>query len=524
VSIGLALYGLLVAGQGFYADVAWHIALGRDDELLTAPHSGILLGLVMILGAAVVGTLVATFEGIEGRRLGALRVPPALVPLWALGLGAVAGFPLDEVWHEAYGVDVTMWSPTHMLMILGATFTGLAAWLVLSASGVRPTDGPWARGAHLVCAWLTIQGLLAPLGEFTFGVPQFNLLFSPILISLAAGLALVAIRIVHGRFWMLGLVVVNLLLQMGDFVNGGGGDSPVDVRFGATFVASAVVVELVGLVLGTERRLRFALVSGVGIGTVGLAGEHVWNSDAWQPWSDAIYPEALVLAALAATGAAVLGVVASRALRPDVEARRIPGPAVAAAALACIATILVPMRRPTGAVEASITVEPAAEGTAFITATLSPPDAADDASWFQASAWQGGGLELGEMEPTGNPGEFRSDQAMPIDGHWKTLLRLHRDSEMMAVPVFLPADPEIDEAEIPAVDRTAPFRSERDYLLRETHDGNGWLSPVIHLTLVGVATMWALAFVVAVRDGGGSAGRVSPPQQPSRRSAAAAAT
>ena len=42
VSIGMALYGLLVAGQGFYSDVAWHIALGRDKSLLTAPHSGIL--------------------------------------------------------------------------------------------------------------------------------------------------------------------------------------------------------------------------------------------------------------------------------------------------------------------------------------------------------------------------------------------------------------------------------------------------------------------------------------------------
>ena len=35
----MALYGLLVAGQGFYSDVAWHIALGRDDELITAPHT-----------------------------------------------------------------------------------------------------------------------------------------------------------------------------------------------------------------------------------------------------------------------------------------------------------------------------------------------------------------------------------------------------------------------------------------------------------------------------------------------------
>ncbi|MGH9085054.1 MAG: hypothetical protein ACRDYW_06340, partial [Acidimicrobiales bacterium] len=72
-AIGMSLFGLLVAGQGFYTDVSWHIALGRDEELMTAPHSGILLGLVMILGGAVLGTLVATFEHVDGLHVGALR-------------------------------------------------------------------------------------------------------------------------------------------------------------------------------------------------------------------------------------------------------------------------------------------------------------------------------------------------------------------------------------------------------------------------------------------------------------------
>ena len=499
-AIGMSLYGLLVAGQGFYTDVSWHIALGRDEELMTAPHSGILLGLVMILGGAVLGTLVATFEHVDGLHLGALRVPRSLLPLWALGLGAVSGFPLDEVWHQEYGVDVTMWSPTHMLMILGATFTGLAAWLVLAESGVRPTDGGWGRAAHVVCGWLTLQGLLAPQGEFTFGVPQFNLLFSPILICLAAGLGLLAFRLVHGRWWTLGLVIVNFGLQTTSLLDFGSEDGgPVDTRFAATFLASAVVVEVAAHLLGTERRLRLALVSGLGIGTIGLAGEHAWNKDAFQPWTDALLPEVLVLGVVAAVGAAVLGVAFARALTPATPHDRLPGAVVGLAALACIVVILVPMRRPTGDVEAAIHLEPAGDGLVVVEATLSPTDAAEDAYWFQASAWQGGGLELADMEPTGEPGTYRSAEPVPADGLWKTLLRLHRGTEMMAVPVYLPADPEIDEPEIPAVDRTAAFESERDYLLRETHSGNGWLSPAIHLTLVGVCVMWALAFVAAVR-------------------------
>jgi hypothetical protein len=448
--------------------------------------------------------MVATFERVDGLRVGALRVPRSLVPLWALGLGAVAGFPLDEVWHQEYGVDVTMWSPTHMLMILGATFTGLAAWLVLAESGVRATDGAWGRSAHLVCGWLTVQGLLAPQGEFTFGVPQFNLLFSPILVCLAAGLGLVAFRLVHGRWWLLGFVGVNFLIQFTGFLDFGGDDSPVETRFGATFLASALVVELVARVAGTEDRTRFALLSGLGIGTIGLAGEYAWNTDAWQPWTTNLFPEALVLGVVAAVGAAVLGAALARALERDRAGAALPRTLVLAAAAGCIAVLVLPMRRPTGEVEAALRLEPAGAGQVTVLATLTPADAAEGASWFQASAWQGGGLELADMEPTGRPGEYRSEEPVPVTGLWKTLLRLHRGAEMMAVPVYLPADPEIDEPAIPAVDRVATFESERRFLLRETHDGSAWLSPVVHAGLAAVAAVWGLAFTVTVA-------RLAPP-------------
>lgn len=522
VAIGMALYGLLVAGQGFYSDVSWHIALGRDKSLFTAPHLGILVGLVMILGGAVLGTVVATFEQVEGRRFGALRVPTSLLPLWALGLGAVSGFPLDDVWHAEYGVDVTMWSPTHMLMILGATFTGLAAWLVLAQSGVRTTDGPWGRGAHLVCGWLTLQGLLAPQGEFTFGVPQFRLVYSPILVCLAAGLGLVALRIVHGRWWTLGLVAANFVFQASGFLDfGSDGGDPVDVRFTTTFLASALVVEVLGRLVGTEDRTRFALLAGLGIGTIGLAGEYAWNTDAWQPWTRELVPEALGFGLVAALGAAILGAAFARAIERDRAGRALPRGLVIVAALACVAVIVVPLRRPTGDVTATIHLEPAGTGLATVVATVAPVGAADHAEWFQVSAWQGGGLELAEMEPTGRPGEFRSDGPVPVDGHWKTLLRLHRGAEMMALPIFLPADPGIDAPEIPAVDRTMAFGSEKAYLLRETHPGNGWMSPAVHLALVAVCAMWALAFVVAVRDLAPPTARSGPRLQVRRRSAPA---
>ncbi|MBA2626298.1 MAG: hypothetical protein H0U89_11945, partial [Acidimicrobiia bacterium] len=447
-TIGTSLFGLLVAGQGFYSDVSWHIALGRDDEVLTAPHTAIVVGLVLIAWAGGAGVLFATLDRVDTRlRWGGLRIPWSAGLLGLLGLSAVAGFPLDELWHQTYGVDVTMWSPTHMLMILGAAFSGAASWLVLAEAGVPVSGRRWWRGLHVVAAWLTLQGLTAPLGEFAFGVPQFNQLFHPLIICMAAGLAVVAMRLVLGRGWAFGIVFVSFLLDQSNLL-AGGNDGPVRTRAAAIYLVSAAVVEVVALLLGTERRPRFALVSGLGIGTIGLAGEWAWNANAYQPWRAALLPEALVLGLVVAVAAAILGVAYGNALggRPG---PRSPGPVLLGAAAVLVAALAWPMPRSVGEVTAAMRVEPSGRGAVDVEVDVTPADAGDGARWFQASSWQGGELALAEMEEVA-PGRWASSEPVPIGGSHKSLLRLHRGGEMMAVPVFLPDDPEIGEPEIPA--------------------------------------------------------------------------
>ncbi len=507
VAIGQSLFALLVAGVGFYSDVAWHIALGRDDELFTAPHTAILLGLIGILSASVLGVLVATLDGWErGWTVAGLRVPYSMLPLGALGVGAVSGFPMDEIWHAAFGVDVTMWSPTHMLMILGASFTGLAGWLVLADAGVHPKESRWSRFLHGFAAWLTLQGLVAGQGEFSFGVPQFSQVFHPLLVSAAAGLGLVAIRIVLGRGRALLIAAILLLTQMAQLGDEGG---PVETRHGATFVASALAIELIASLVGVEHRARFAVLAGIGVGTVGLAGEWVWNSDlvfegSHQVWNTSLLPLAVIVSVLAAVGAGLLGTGFATAFRFVPAGRAIGRGGLFVGTLLLLAPILFLLPRDVGDVTASITIDPAptaefAEAGAFVTVELTPADAADDAHWFQASSWQGGGLVLADMLEI-EPGVWRSETPVPIDGFWKTLVRLHRDgTEMMAVPIWFPADPEIGEAEIPAVDRIAPFASETEYLLRETEASSGPLPALVHGYLALTVLAWLAAFVVGVR-------------------------
>ena len=60
-----------------------------------------------------------------------------------------------------------------------------------------------------------------------------------------------------------------------------------------------------------------------------------------------------------------------------------------------------------------------------------------------------------------------------------------------------PSDPAIRKAEIPALDRTMPFALEQRYLLREQHGGAAWFAIAVFATLLVIALVWVMSFVVA---------------------------
>ncbi len=514
-TIGLSLFGLRVAGQGFYNDVAWHVALGRDKELFTAPHTGIVVGLGLILLSGVVGVLLASLQRIDtALRWRAVRIPWSTLPLLALGGAAVTGFPLDELWHAQFGVDVTMWSPTHMLMILGAAFVGVAGWLVLADAGVRPHDSRWSMGIHAVAAWLTFQGLIAPLGEFSFGVPQFQQIFHPMILVIASAFAFTAIRLVLGPWWGFGIAAFNWVTATS--LLGSNADAPIKTKIVGLFVSSALAVEIVALVLGTDRRMRFAIASGIGVATLGFAGDYWWNANnAYQPWNTNLVRGAIGFGLVVGIAAAVLASAFARAAGHQDNTRALPRPLLAIAGVAILVCLAIPMPRTTGNVTAAVRITDRAGGFANVRVTLTPANAADNARFFQAGAWQGGGLELAEMKRVA-PGEYVSEERVPMYGNWKALLRLHRGGEMMTVPLFLPADAEINKPEIPAVDRTMAFQPESKYLLREAHGGSRALEVGIYALLAGVAVLWITTFSVAIAKIAPKGPRVPPTSAPLR--------
>ncbi len=205
--VGIVGASLLVAVWGYYWDVSWHIDRGRDPGAFANPaHWCIIIG----LDGIAFGGLLALILG-DDRSPSAVRltqrwaVPVGAILLAACGVVALAGFPLDDIWHRLFGQDVTAWGPTHIQLIGGASLSTLACWALVvegeRVAGERAT--PLGRGiarvADLGFAGALLIGLSTLQVEFDFGVPQFRGILHPVLIALGAGVALVAVRIRLGR-------------------------------------------------------------------------------------------------------------------------------------------------------------------------------------------------------------------------------------------------------------------------------------------------------------------------------------
>ena len=517
---------LLIAVFGFYWDVAWHIDRGRDQGPFSTPaHYPILIGL---LGIAIAGVLAVVLdkddspEGIKLRPGWRVSVGGALLLL--CGLVALAGFPLDDIWHTLFGQDVTLWGPTHIQMIGGASLATLATWM-LQEEGVRRSPGTREAAARqrgglgllirrstVISAGAFLLGLSTLQGEFDYGVPQFRMVYQPILIMLAAGIGLVCARVRAGRGGALGAALFFVVFRAGlSLIIVGLGRSTLHFPL---YLAEAVLVELTALVISTRKQVTFGLVAGVLIGTIGLAAEWGWTQ-IWMPlpWTSAMWPEGAYLGFIAAVAGGVLGGLIGRALLPVAAQRqrspRLVVPIAWAGVLATIA-IAMPMSAHTG-YKATVTLtnaDSSPQRSVFATVKLDPPQAADNATWFNMLSWQGGnGTYNGQI--TGqwvvplhevSPGVWRTTKPVPVYGKWKTLLRLGTVGSLQAVPIYLPADPAIPAKGVPALPSfTRSFVPDKQIVQREAVGGSVNLQRAAYAALGLLGFIWIAAMSFGLR-------------------------
>jgi hypothetical protein len=550
VPAAIALVTLLPALFGLTWDEALHIDDGRDPGPLANPSHYLLLG--GLFGIFTAGWIAVVMpEPGERPSPAAVRIAPGWyapvggVMLLASSSFALMGFPLDDISHRLFGQDVTLWGATHLMMLSGAVCAVLSITVLLAegrlARGRRRSRGSnesprLPLGARLLRALRPLAsdrfrmmiaggGVLAALsiyqGEFDYGVPQFQLLYHPVLLAFAAGVALTMGRIVAGPGAALGAVAFFLLVRgtITLIVGPGFGET---VQHFPLYLGEALLVEGVALIVAPRAHpYRFGAAAGLAAGTLGLLAEYAWTH-AWfpLPWPTHILDEALLLGAVVGVAGGTIGafIACGLLLRGDLVGRRpIAGAAASLAVLAAVIVFLGQTGPPEGSARVTLADVPGSEPReAVATVRFDPPDVADDPDWLYAIAWQGKEpLRVEELTEV-SPGTFTTPP-VPVAGTWKSSIRFHRGDEMGAIPLYAPADDAIPAPEVPApatFDRA--FVDDRDFLQRERKDGVAdWaviafgLGVAAFVLALLVATGYAL---VRVARGG-----VSEPEQDAGR-------
>ncbi len=523
IPVAVIVTSLILALFGMLWDMSLHIADGRDEGPLANPaHYYILVGLFGVFAAGVLA--MALPRGRTGptavRIAGDWYAPLGGILITACGAFSLLGFPLDDFWHRIFGQDVTLWGPTHLMLIGGAAMTllGLAVLLVEADATERtPHEPGWVaflRHASLPGAFLL--GLSTFQAEFDFGVPQFRFVFQPMLIMLASGAALVVARVWLGRGAALGAVLFFLLLRgaialiVGEFH-----DEP--TPYFPLYLGAALIVEGLAFIVPPQRAFAFGAWCGVLIGTLGMAIEWGWSHLFMPiPWPAELLPEAMLFGFPMAVAASILGAwVGARLAAARVPYQRSLSVAAAVSSALIAGLVGYALLKPANeGVRGTVTLEQVAGGgerTVDATVRLDPPDAADGSEWFMGAAWQGGGFITEPLEEV-TPGVYRTTEPLPVHGTWKSMIRLHDGRSLTALPVYFPRDEAIPAAEIPAEPRfTRDFVSDHQLLQREQKDGvSPWLSVAAYGTVLAITLAFLALFAWAVHRIGMTMGGRAP--------------
>ena len=153
---------------GVIWDISWHRTIGRDT-FWTSAH------LAIYLGGAVAGlscgwlVLATTFAGTErdkavGVSFWGFRGPlGAWVCIWG-SIAMITSGPFDDWWHNAYGLDVEILSPPHIVLAAGILAIQVGAMLMaLARQNGAPTGARSGQFLFIYAAGVLIL-MLATVG------------------------------------------------------------------------------------------------------------------------------------------------------------------------------------------------------------------------------------------------------------------------------------------------------------------------------------------------------------------------
>jgi hypothetical protein len=192
---------------GLYWDISWHIGIGRDT-FWTPAHLAIQFGAVLTGLACAWLILDTSFAGdTAGQersvKIWGLRGPlGAFIAAWG-GFCMLASAPFDNWWHDSYGLDVTILSPPHVILLIGIFIMGVGG-LILTTGGMNLSSGESRNKFDriLVYSGALLLSLLLMLGYEYIG--DQTLMHSAIyyrVLGMIAPVVLVGIARTSGRRW-----------------------------------------------------------------------------------------------------------------------------------------------------------------------------------------------------------------------------------------------------------------------------------------------------------------------------------
>lgn len=137
-----AVFSVTSAMIGAHWDISWHRSIGRDT-FWTPAHIAIYL--CGVLAGISCGYLILSrsFGFVQDQavvRMWGFRAPlGAFLASWG-GVAMLTSAPFDDWWHSAYGLDVKIVSPPHVLLIIG-TFMVMTGALVLTLGQMNRATG-----------------------------------------------------------------------------------------------------------------------------------------------------------------------------------------------------------------------------------------------------------------------------------------------------------------------------------------------------------------------------------------------
>ena len=167
---------------GILWDISWHRTIGRDT-FWTPAHMAVYFGGTLAGLSCGVRVLMESFGP---------RDPAAMpgVQLWRYFRGPVGGWmciwgafamltsaPFDDWWHNAYGLDVEILSPPHVVLLVGIAGILIGAQVMAAAAQNREQASPRYANVFVLSSGVLVTMASVAITEYTFPMRSHQSIF-----------------------------------------------------------------------------------------------------------------------------------------------------------------------------------------------------------------------------------------------------------------------------------------------------------------------------------------------------------